>query len=610
MFCNEYNEIFMNYFIGIDLGTTNTTCIIGKFENGNLSIEKLPIKQLINHPNEKDAIGYTEENKKGKLPSIVLLNGEDQAYTGFYCKNNIDKIVIEEKHTIVKSIKSVIGFDHWKKTVSENRFHTPITITSLILKTVWQSIFEFEKISEEEILGITITIPASFSSKMRTNTLRAISMAGIPLEKVSLLDEPVAAIFSLWNEKSGALTKDITNENILIYDLGGGTIDVSILRLEQDKNNKITKILSTSRYNEIGGDDIDLELSALILKELRSTNKGKNHFGESGTILPYNYALKLIYLAEKLKIKINKALKKAYPNGDLGMGLWDFLEQNNLNQIPPLTIKLKKYFRELGKKELVIPLHSALKTLKKFIHKDYFNKQPEFKNFITPIKQAIARADNINIESIDKIFVVGGGSKFIPITNEIVKLFNRRVLRDLDADFAVSKGATIFSYLKYSKLWKEDQALHDKILIKRNGHPFFEVIKNLPISIPFKNVKVDLLADDYNVTFDQICSSKNYNNKFHIKFFEGSGLSDPFMREIHIEQIEMPYEYILQKPKIASISCSMNNQKVFSFQINWVDEFDQPYTTEVSIDKEKDIKTKIFRKKLPFLVTLNNRKWN
>lgn len=200
-----------NIIIGIDLGTTNSC--VSVIENG------------------KPKILETPEGKR-TIPSVVAFKG-DEVIVGDAAKRQM----ITNKNTI-HSIKRLIGTN--KKVDVDGKSYTPEEISAKILSYI--------KTCAEAKLGKTITkavitVPAYFNDSQRQATKNAGKIAGLEVERI--INEPTAASLAYGIDKLGK------EQKILVYDLGGGTFDVSIL----DIADGTFEVLATSGDNNLGGDD-------------------------------------------------------------------------------------------------------------------------------------------------------------------------------------------------------------------------------------------------------------------------------------------------------------------------------------------------------------------
>ena len=214
----------MSKIIGIDLGTTNSCVSI--YEGG-----------------EAHVIANAEGGRT--TPSVVSFkNGE--IIVGEKAKRQ----ALVNPDTII-SIKRDMGTS--KKRKANGKEYTPEEVSAMILSDLKKTA---ESYLGEKVTKAVITVPAYFNDSQRQATKNAGKIAGLEVERI--INEPTAAALAY------GLDKQDTNEKILVYDLGGGTFDVSILEL----GDGVFEVLSTSGNNKLGGDDFDNRLVDYIIEEI------------------------------------------------------------------------------------------------------------------------------------------------------------------------------------------------------------------------------------------------------------------------------------------------------------------------------------------------------
>ena len=215
----------MSKIIGIDLGTTNSCVSI--YEGG-----------------EAQVIANAEGGRT--TPSAVSFkNGE--IIVGEKAKRQ----ALVNKDTVL-SIKRLMGTN--KKVKVNGKEYTPEEISAMILGDLKKTAEDY---LGEKVTKAVITVPAYFNDAERQATKNAGKIAGLEVERI--INEPTAAALAY------GLDKQDTNEKILVYDLGGGTFDVSILEL----GDGVFEVLSTAGNNKLGGDDFDNRLVDYIVKEIK-----------------------------------------------------------------------------------------------------------------------------------------------------------------------------------------------------------------------------------------------------------------------------------------------------------------------------------------------------
>lgn len=346
-----------NIIIGIDLGTTNSC--VSVIENG------------------KPKILETPEGKR-TIPSVVSFKGEE-TIVGEAAKRQM----VTNKNTI-HSIKRLIGT---KETVEiEGKKYTPEEISAKILTYI--------KKCAEEKLGVTInkaviTVPAYFNDSQRQATKNAGKIAGLEVERI--INEPTAAALSYGIDK---LNKE---QKVLVYDLGGGTFDVSILEIADGT----FEVLATSGDNHLGGDDWDQKIIDWIVAEVKS-----NHKVDLSTDKMAMQRLK--DAAEKAKIELSglKEVEIQLP----------FISMTNDG---PLNVELKlsrAKFEELTKDLL--------------------------ERTVKPVEDALKEA-KLSANDIDKVLLVGGSTRMPAVEELVTRKINKTPDKSINPDEVVAQGAAI-----------------------------------------------------------------------------------------------------------------------------------------------------------------------
>ena len=392
------------YAIGLDLGTT-FSCI-GVYRNGGIEI-------IPNANGEKTTpsivIITNDPNKKEELKILV---GEET--TDFLVKN-YDSCIYEIKRLIGRKYKEVkkeiekLPFKIIKANDEDSteieiklngitKKYSPVEISSFIIKKMVKNA---ENYLNKRITKLVITVPAYFNDSQRKLTKQAAELIG--LKVIRVINEPTAAALCYGFE----LDKN-TNQKILVFDLGGGTFDVSILDLsissEKDDDNtkfKTFKVLSTSGDTQLGGEDFDNELVNYFLSrrkefedEMRKDNK----------------AIKRLKIAcENVKKILSESNETIIHVNNFYMNKEDLIDKINVAK-----------FNELCK--------------------------PHFDKLELCLNDAISQA-KLEKKDIDQIILVGGSTK-IPKVREIVRKYfpdlpDSAINKEINPDEAVAYGATI-----------------------------------------------------------------------------------------------------------------------------------------------------------------------
>ena len=349
----------MSKIIGIDLGTTNSCVAV--MEGG-----------------EPVVIANSEGSRT--TPSVVSFQANGERLVGQVAKRqaitNPDKTII--------SIKREMGTNH--KTKIDDKEYSPQEISAMILQKIKA---DAEAYLGEPVTQAVITVPAYFNDAQRQATKDAGKIAG--LEVLRIINEPTAASLAY------GLDKTDTSEKILVYDLGGGTFDVSILEL----GDGVFEVLATNGDTRLGGDDFDNK----IMDYIADTFKAENGIDLRNDKMALQ---RLKEAAEKAKIELSSST------------------QTNIN-LPFITADAT------GPKHIDLNLTRA--KFNELTH-DLVERS------ITPMKKALEDA-GLSISQVDKVILVGGSTR-IPAVVEAVKNFTgKEPSKGVNPDECVAIGAAI-----------------------------------------------------------------------------------------------------------------------------------------------------------------------
>ena len=349
----------MSKIIGIDLGTTNSCVAV--LEGG-----------------EAKVIPNAEGNRT--TPSVVAFKGDDEL-VGETAKR---QAVTNVKNTI-SSIKRKMGTN--EKVEANGRKYTPEEISAKILSKLKK---DAESYLGDKVTKAVITVPAYFNDAQRQATKNAGKIAGLDVERI--INEPTAAALSYGLDKQDVL------QTILVYDLGGGTFDVSILEL----GDGVFEVKSTAGNNHLGGDDFDERVADYLVSEFKK---------EHGIDLS-----KDAMAMQRVKDAAEKAKKDLSSMSTTQISL-PFITQNENKE----------------------PLHMDI-TLSKAKFED-LNKDL-FDSTLEPVRKALKDA-GLTAKDINKVILVGGSSR-IPYIQELVrKELGQEPNKSVNPDEVVAMGAAI-----------------------------------------------------------------------------------------------------------------------------------------------------------------------
>ncbi len=408
----------MGKILGIDLGTTNSCMAI--IEGG-----------------EPTVITNKEGNRT--TPSVVAYNKKGERIVGEHAKRQ----AITNPDQTVTSIKREMGTDH--KVNLKDKEYTPQEISAMILQKMKQ---DAEDYLGQEIEEAVITVPAYFSDSQRQATKDAGKIAGLEVKRI--INEPTAAslAYGLDDEK---------DQTILVYDLGGGTFDVSILEI----GDGVFEVIATSGNNKLGGDDFDERIIDYLAENF------KNEYGID--LRKDRMALqRLKDAAEKAKIELSS------------------VKETNVN-LPFITQT------EEGPKHLDIDITRAK-----------FNELTEdlVEKTMGPARQAMEDA-NISTGEIDEVILVGGSTRIPAVQEAVENLAGKSPNKGINPDEVVAIGAAIQAGVLAGDV--DDLVLLDvtplSLGIETLGGVFTKLIER-NTTIPTSKSKIFSTAEDNQTTVD------------------------------------------------------------------------------------------------------------
>jgi molecular chaperone DnaK (HSP70) len=531
--------------VGLDLGTTNTTCSVAEYlSDGSAGpIEAVPILQLLHEPDGENCFGT-----HGVLPSVVGIDLRGAIYTGLGAKAATPEL-LSKGYRIVRDIKRQLGNPSWQLLVSGRKLR-PKHISGLLLATVKRSIAR--AYPDAFLEQLVLTIPASFSSLMRQETLEAAELAGFDPSRIDLLDEPVAALLSELIENNGEVAPRWSSKPVLVFDMGGGTLDASVVSISEES--LTVEILATSRYHEFAGNDIDLELGALVLNRVRG-HPTYNRFletdssNDSGTHA-FQIGLGLMSVGEQLKIKLSQVLQRGPQIGGLEKEITYFRtsgEQIAADFALDFDAEPKPPDTQFSVVELIEHLAPFMRP--------GGNRD---RDIFVPVTQALARA---SVEVPEHILLAGAASYF-PLVRDAIAAYFLRTPDMLDPVYAVSHGAVVWSILKRSRAWHITETLRDSIFLKRRGHTFLEILTHpSPIPSGIQSKRFDAEESPY---FSET------SGRIRLEFYQGESPRDPRLSLCHVEDLTLQRK-LGEDARLTEIQARVDSNKVFHFDMVFED---------------------------------------
>lgn len=345
--------------IGIDLGTTNSEVAV--IENGKVVI-------------------ISDEQQNKIIPSVVSLNDKNEILVGTQAKNQ--QVLYPEK--TISSVKRLMGSDESIHLGDEHTYTAP-EVSAIILKKL--------KAMAEAYLGqpvekAVITVPAYFSDQQRLATREAGKIANLKVMRI--INEPTAASLAYQ-------CVDEQEKNVLVYDLGGGTFDVSVVKISDD----IVEVVSSHGNNQLGGDDFNNKIVDFLVKYIRKEYK----FDAESEL---KVMARLRHCAEQAKIA--------------------------LSNCPFYQIQEEYLFEQDGK---------AIHFQYELARSDY---EAMINSYVDDTFEAIHIAlndTNLTVKEIDEVLLVGGSTRTPLIQERLANEFGQLPRAELNPDLCVAAGAAI-----------------------------------------------------------------------------------------------------------------------------------------------------------------------
>ena len=348
----------MSKIIGIDLGTTNSC--VSVMEGGEATV--IP-----------NAEGHRT------TPSVVAFSKTGERMVGQVAKRQ----AVTNPDRTISSIKREMGSDY--KVEIDSKKYTPQEISAMILQKLKA---DAEAYLGEPVTEAVITVPAYFTDAQRQATKDAGKIAGLDVKRI--INEPTAAALAYGLDKE-------TDQKIMVYDLGGGTFDVSVLEI----GDGVIEVLATAGNNRLGGDDFDQCITNYLVQEFKKS-EGIDLSGDRVAMQRLKEA------AEKAKIELSG------------------VTSTNIN-LPYITADAT------GPKHLDVTLTRAK-----------FNELTAHlvEKTAGPVRQAMSDA-GISASDLTKVLLVGGSSRVPAVQEMVKKLTGKEGFKGINPDECVADGAAI-----------------------------------------------------------------------------------------------------------------------------------------------------------------------
>jgi len=349
-----------NKILGIDLGTTNSAFAV--MEGGDPEI-------IVNGEGDRTT------------PSVVAFTDDGERLVGKPAKNQ----AIQNPDRTVESIKRQMGDQDYSVEIGEDEDYTPEQISAMVLQKIKR---DAEEYLGDEIEKAVITVPAYFNDRQRQATKNAGEIAGFDVERI--INEPTAASMAYGLD-------DESDQTVLVFDLGGGTFDVSIL----DLGGGVYEVVATNGDNDLGGDDWDEAIVDWLAEEFEN-NHGIDLREDRQALQRLKDA------AEEAKIELSNR------------------KETTIN-LPFITAT------DSG------PVH-----LEETLTRAKFESLTEqlIERTVEPTEQALADAD-YSKSDIDEVILVGGSTRMPQVQEQVEALTDKEPKKNVNPDEAVALGAAI-----------------------------------------------------------------------------------------------------------------------------------------------------------------------
>ena len=461
--------------VGIDLGTTNSVCA---------------------WMNEQSQIQYIQFDNNILLPSYLYDDGNHQ-YVGMTAKNR----GLLHPQNVISSAKRHMDDLSYQYTIGGHQY-TPQDVATEVLKKIYQEIQK--QIYQDNEINAMITVPANFRDSAISATIHAGKNAGF--HDVRILKEPIASVIA-----HGYTTKEMGN--FMVVDLGGGTLDISIINVQNRRYNAI----NVAGDVHLGGDDFTKIIQNMIEEEILN-NGAYGYLDFSVDHIDDNSALKMILKGNEELLKIKAKIAEKSEQAKIALSV-----ENET------TVDIPRLFQKNGEN---INFQMTIK-------REDFEKRANrlFKRFEDAIEDAMNVAYNhheLAQKGINKV-IFAGGSMNLPKTKQIVQKLIQMTPIDGDLDRIVATGAAIYA----ASVFDGSIPVPD---------PVEEVTGVLPYHIGVRIVTGELnpiLMKDTQYPTGRVTSEyqtvEDYQTSIYFEVYEGNVLENAY---------------------------DVNNKKIFEFTVN------------------------------------------
>lgn len=442
---NDYN-----FYVGIDLGTTNSAISLAEKPRNYLNTPILNVSRFTG----KSCRSRQEEKT---LPSAVLYK---ESKTGTY-ETFVGDCAVEmstyRPFAVARNVKEQMGqpkltYPNW---CSDYPDQTPQAVSARILNHLLDAV---QDSYGERPTEAVITVPASYSTIKRQATLEAAELANLNVKNADgsyrddvLLSEPEAVLFHLLNEHQNghlALPCDFTTpKNVMIYDMGGGTLDVTLHQVIQSENsdNYDMRLIATNRFCNVAGNMMDQKLTDFMydkyIRDLAAEQPETVKIAQAHT-----QEDKIFFnrMAEQVKIQFSNRIRNYRKRGSE-------LSAQASEPYGDMLSSSMTVDSTITRAEVESCLSPCMGLLYQYSDYKRFDQLPPEQNILYPVLQVLDRAAkklHTNNLNVDMVVLNGGMARFYFVQDRLEQFFGFPMILVDDPDTAVAQGAAVYHYYR------------------------------------------------------------------------------------------------------------------------------------------------------------------
>ena len=530
--------------VGIDLGTTNTSAAYSIMRtDGTPRPEKLPIRQ-------REKIGKAQR-RFDVLPSILYLKENGEIIVGREAQDYKDNDIRASgsKPRFLENVKRYMGTQTTFQ-IDEKTF-TPIDVATTLLEYVKQ--YSDIRTMTSDYYTV-ITVPANFNTDQRSDTIEAAKRAGFT--NIELYDEPKAAILSFLHEETEKLPServlDLTNKKrILVIDIGGGTCDICVEDVVIRDDQFVFSHMAVGRDN-LGGVDFDQRVGDELAKMHLSPD----------TVLTAADISSLRNLGEQAKKDLSDLISEEF--------IWScydghpeaLYEQDDCLDILEENEVIFSQMRKIGNRDITfhMGIRDFVNAITPLIYDIEENpaadkeQRERSKNMETLINTTLAD-HNIDVDSIDVIFLTGGMAKCFPLRASLYGLYQKPIISPEDPLLAVSNGAALFN--KYRSIDETSKDLMPNAIMLEMQDGTLKTLVKMGEQIPVSKT----VDEEFTVT-----------SRLGVAFslYEGKNEYDSQLRKLN-DRYRIDFDKVEDRGRKFKVSYRVDKTKRITFTITFLD---------------------------------------